>query len=579
MIQERIDNFIAYLQTTRIWSNPDFNQAVTRLIIWIFAFGHIGAGIYTGYYPKNHNEYYIFAAVFLLYTLSVLISVLQYPHSRIRPYITIPLDITAISAAMIVTDGGPFSPYFLFYPWIYIGYGVRYGRWELFSATAASVIAFLLILFYTDTWYSHYIDAIAYIIFLMALPFYLNVMIVRIKSARQEADDANRAKSEFLATMSHEIRTPMSGIIGMTELMEKTELSSRQKQYVSNLKEASTTLYSIINDVLDLSKIEAGKYNFERVRFNLETLCMGVTSIFSSTAAEKGIILQCLIDPNLPRYLIGDPNRLRQILLNLISNAIKYTEEGSVTIRVSPRNQFDDIYLVYFEVSDTGIGIDQDKLVHIFEPFYQCHDHHQAQKSGTGLGTTISYNLVQAMGGKMGVNSNPSIGTRFWFGLPFQVTDIQTAGQPGTPDTAQPESAPEHVSLDVLLAEDSEINAKVITTFLRMDGHHVTHVNNGDDALEMLEKNHYDLVLMDMRMPGLNGIEVTLAWRNREPSGQHVPIIALTANATTEDKDKCLSAGMDHFLAKPVSHDTLKNVISSFLENKPVTGYGQLTAG
>ncbi|MGD8712692.1 MAG: ATP-binding protein [Thiohalophilus sp.] len=577
MIQERIDNFIAYLQTTRIWSNPDFSQAVTRLIIWLFAFGHIGAGIYTGYYPRNHHEYYIFAAVFLIYTLAVLISVLQFPHSKIRPYITIPLDIAAISAAMIVTDGGPFSPYFLFYPWIYIGYGVRYGRWELFSATAASVIAFLLILFYTDTWYSHYIDAIAYIIFLMALPFYLNVMIGRIKSARQEADAANRAKSEFLATMSHEIRTPMSGIIGMTELLDKTELNNRQQEYVANLKEASSTLHSIINDVLDLSKIEAGKYSFEKIRFDLEALCNGVANIFSSSAAEKGIELDCLVDPTLPRYLVGDPNRLRQILLNLISNAIKYTEEGRVTIQVSARNHFDNVYLVHFEVTDTGIGIEQDKLEHIFEPFYQCHN--QAQQTGTGLGTTISYNLVQTMGGKMGVSSHPGEGTRFWFALPFHATDKQNVGLASDNSAIQPEPAPDQVSLNVLLAEDSEINAKVITTFLRMDGHHVAHAVNGDEALKMLAQNDYDLVLMDMRMPGLNGIEVTRAWRSQEVDGQHVPIIALTANATTEDKENCLSAGMDYFLAKPVSHDRLKNVISSFIKDRAIPGYEQISAG
>ena len=568
MAQPPLKRIFAYVRASRVWTNQEFGQSIARSLIWVFATIHIGVGIYSGYYPDNINEYYIFSFIFLVYTLTVFLTLFKFPRSRIRPYITIPIDISAISTAMLITDGGPFSPYFLFYPWIYIGYGVRFGRGELFAATAASVVGFLIILFYTDTWYSHYIDAIAYLIFLMALPFYLNVMISRIKLARQEADKANRAKSEFLATMSHEIRTPMSGIIGMTELLDNTGLDNEQKGYLTSLREASTTLHSIINDVLDLSKIEAGKYTFERVDFDLEEVCQGVTSIFVSAAHKKGIELNCSINNDVPLKLNGDPNRLRQILLNLISNALKYTDEGSVKIQIRTIGKIDDTQLIHFEVNDTGIGIAADKLQHIFEPFYQCHTNHKEQKTGTGLGTTICYNLVQAMGGKIGVSSEPGKGTHFWFGLPFKVL-ATTAGSTQTV-LAQPKSEiPLETSrpIHILVAEDSEINAKVITTFLKMDGHDVTHVNNGQEALQHLIDNAYDMVLMDMRMPEMNGIDATRNWRAREPQNIHVPIVALTANATTEDRENCLAAGMDHFLAKPVSHEKLKDVINKYVTN------------
>ncbi|MDH5778653.1 MAG: ATP-binding protein, partial [Gammaproteobacteria bacterium] len=417
--------------------NPEFSQAVIRFVIWVVLSSHIGVAMWLNYYPPRFFFFWSFCLSFIGLSLVILISIYYIPRSNIRTYLTILVDFSSISLSMLLTDGGPFSPYFLLYPWVFIGYGVRYGQGQLYAATSASVIGFSLVLWYSDTWYSHILDVSIYMLLLLLLPMYIWVMLKRIKVARAEADKANRAKSEFLAAMSHEIRTPMSGIIGMARLLQDTSLNDEQKEYVKGLQQSSSALHALIDDILDLSKIEAGKSQLENRPFKLVELIYGVAQMFAPIAHEKSLELSCYIQPDLPTEVIGDQNKLRQILLNLVSNAVKFTQRGDVLIRVSfNHDAVKDGIIVHFKIEDTGPGMEQKQQDKIFEPFYQVGGTQSSNQSGTGLGTTISANLVKLMQGEIGVKSTPGKGSTFWFDLPLK-THIAAESLPAPAKDAQ----------------------------------------------------------------------------------------------------------------------------------------------
>ena len=384
-----------------------------------------------------------------------------------------------------------------------------------------------------------------------------------LRVAKVKAEEGSRAKQQFLANMSHEIRTPMNAILGMTRLLQKTELTSRQATYQEAIKASADNLLVIINDILDISKIEAGKLNIESVGFDLSRLVRHLCNSIRFRAEEKGIGLFYEVDRRISKVLVGDPVRLNQVLLNLVNNAIKFTDSGSVEVECILLESTDEYNTIKFQVIDTGIGIEDQKLSTIFESFNQGDNDTTRKYGGTGLGLSISKHLVDLFGGALEVQTKKAIGTKFFFTLRLNIG--QEADLVTMKETQQEDISLEGV--EILLAEDHDINQFLATTLLDEWGTHVEVVENGRDAVQKLSQKSYDVVLMDIQMPIMNGIEATRIIRRQLKLD--VPIIALTANALKGDSEKYLSTGMNAYVSKPFEPVELFNTIASVIDIDP----------
>jgi len=528
----------------------------------------------------------------------------------------------------------------------------------------------------------------------------------RLEQRAQSAEEATLAKSQFLANMSHEIRTPMNGVLGMLEILRETRMNPEQHDYVNTAHESATALLDLLNDILDLSKIEAGKVRLEQLEFDLQQLIDDAVAVLADRALSKGLRLDVSIDPGLPHHLFGDPNRLRQVLSNLLSNAIKFTTQGHVTIFVTPTTSHDGQPLLHVEVRDTGIGIPSSKQAQIFDAFTQADGSTTRRFGGTGLGLSICSQLVHAMGGQIGVDSTPGLGSNFWFTLPLKAVEgpshltpealgkarvlvvchdaeqrqqlvrrleAWNCGVHAVADGAQlaytahdstTDSAPFGLALiagaprdprfmalldqlrsvapqartllmtppgqpcadgclkslqidqslswplrksqlknallqllgpsadkeagktqagttklRVLIAEDNPINQKVATSMLKKIGCEADIADNGHEAVECFRKTHYDMVLMDCQMPEMDGFEATETIRAEEDGTQRIPIVAMTAHAMPSDRERCLAAGMDDYLTKPISVEQLRAVIARWQEHAPVAQTNRAQGG
>lgn len=545
-------------------SNPEFQSAIVRLLIWLFLLIYIGLGAATEYYQVRMEQYYTLFSFFLVLFIALFISVLSRPVWLERQYFALIIDVAATSFAIFLTQNAA-SPVFLFYIWIFVSYGTRYGKTHLLVATVMSLLAYPLVMTVLGGWEKHAFEACFFLFILLILPLYQYSLLKKLHLARKEAESANHARGRFLATMTHELRTPLSGVIGMAKIMDADELSERQQTLLNAIRLSTEKLHQLIDNILDFSRIDADRLELDLKPFEIHATVMEVCQQLAVMAEAKALQLICDIHPDVPEKMLGDPLRVSQVLINLVGNAIKFTDRGWVRIVVVQQElaQPSGLSPLLIEVSDTGIGIAKEKLASIFDPFEQAYDSSTRRFGGTGLGIAISKKLVELMGGKIEVSSEPGQGSVFSVFLPLPAVDNSINEDEADQGVGSAEGVERNIK-NVLVAEDDPISAQLMSFLLKDKKHQVMLVEDGVSALLEARSGRYDMAFIDLHMPQMDGVEFTHNLRKGALKVRNLPVFALTANASEEARQTCLQAGVDEFLIKPVTPESVDQLIMQY---------------
>lgn len=553
-------------------------QAFVRLAMITIFVGYLAAATsFTGLSEQiSLSKAGILVSIEAIVGPSIFFSVFSFPGEYpVRRLVGMFCDYSAIGGLMYLL-GSAGAPLYVVLMWVTIGNGLRFGSVYLYVAIVVAFVSMGLVAAFSEYWINNRSLALGLLLGIVAIPLYLSSLLDALTRATEDAKRASEAKSRFLANMSHEFRTPLNGIVGMAELLATTRLTAEQRESAEVIQTSARSLQLLVEDVLDISAIEAGKLKRNEVEFGIEEAVKSVQTMLLPSASEKGLVLNLVVSDRIPKRAFGDVAHLRQILVNLVSNAIKFTDSGSVSLDVSVVEDDEHSARIKFAVVDTGIGIAREAQNRIFGAFEQVDVGHGRRFGGTGLGTTIAKSLTELLGGQIGLESTEGAGSTFWVEIPFALVQAETA----LGDVDSGALSENVISLDdpflrhrvkirsmrILIADDQPANLMVLQRLLEKAGYHPSLVVSGEDVLGAITSEPFDLVIVDLHMPGLGGIEVMKQARFMQAGQQRTPFIVLTADATSETVENCMRAGAFGFLSKPISIVQLLESISQ-IEN------------